>query len=358
VDTWIVTGGAGFVGANLVRALRAAKRVRVVTLDLLTYAGDRERLAELADDCDHVFVEGDVADAGLVRRLLDEHRPRAVLHLAAETHVDRSIDGPVEFMRVNTEGTLHLLLAVCGWWQTLPPAERAAFRFLHAGTDEVFGALGPTGRFTEASPYAPRSPYSASKAGADHLVRAWHATFGLPTLLTNGSNIYGPWQLPEKLIPLLLLKALAGEPLPIYGDGGQVRDWMHVEDHVAALVRVVERGAPGASYLLGGGGERTNLELARALCGCLDTLRPTGAPHARLIRHVPDRPGHDRRYAVDPGRLTDELAFEPRRSFDEGLRSCVAWMLEHRGWLEAMTRREGVGTRLGLSAAPRAGGHA
>ena len=358
MDTWIVTGGAGFVGANLVRALRGEDRVRVVTLDLLTYAGDRERLAALAGDRDHVFVEGDVADAGLVGRLLEEHRPTAVLHLAAETHVDRSIDGPEAFVRVNTEGTLRLLMAVCGWWRALPAVERAGFRFLHAGTDEVFGALGPTGRFTEASPYAPRSPYAASKAGADHLVRAWHATFGLPTLLTNGSNIYGPWQLPEKLIPLLLLKALAGEPMPLYGDGGQVRDWMHVDDHVAALIRVVERGAPGTSYLLGGGGERTNLQLAHALCASLDTLRPAGAPHARLIRHVPDRPGHDRRYAVDAARLADELGWKPRRSFDEGLRSCVAWMLEHRGWLEAIARRDGVGRRLGLDVAPRAGGRA
>jgi dTDP-glucose 4,6-dehydratase len=348
VFTWLVTGGAGFLGANLVLALRRARRARVVNLDLLTYAGDRERLAELEGDEDHVFVHGDVADRALVRDLLARHQPTAVLHLAAETHVDRSIDGPETFLRTNVEGTLALLESVRAWWERRPASERDAFRFLHASTDEVFGALGPAGRFDESSPHRPRSPYAASKAAADHLVGAWHRTYGLPTLITHGTNTYGPWQLPEKLVPLMTARALCGEPLPVYGDGGQVRDWIHVEDHGAALVRAVEAGIPGESYLVGAACERTNLEVVHALCAALDARRPEGAPHARGLTHVPDRPGHDRRYALDAARTREALGWAPRRGFDVGLCETVDWMLAHRAWLERTSDRGGARRRLGL----------
>lgn len=348
MDTWLVTGGAGFVGANLVLALRRAGRARVVNLDLLTYAGDRERLAALEGDAGHVFVQGDIADRALVADLLERHRPAAVLHLAAETHVDRSIDGPEAFLRTNVDGTLALLEAVRGWWERLPAREREAFRLLHVSTDEVFGALGPTGRFDERSPHRPRSPYAASKAAADHLVGAWQRTYGLPTLITHGTNTYGPWQLPEKLIPLMTARALAGEPLPVYGDGGQVRDWIHVEDHVAALVRAVEAGEPGETYSVGAACERKNLDLVHALCAALDELHPSGAPHARAITHVPDRPGHDRRYAVDATRSQRDLGWAPQRSFEDGLRETVGWMLAQRAWLERTADRGGARRRLGL----------
>lgn len=348
MDTWLVTGGAGFVGANLVLALRRAGRARVVNLDLLTYAGDRERLAALEGDTGHVFVQGDIADRALVADLLERHRPAAVLHLAAETHVDRSIDGPEAFLRTNVDGTLALLEAVRGWWERLPAPEREAFRLLHVSTDEVFGALGPAGRFDERSPHRPRSPYAASKAAADYLVGAWQRTYGLPTLITHGTNTYGPWQLPEKLIPLMTARALAGEPLPVYGDGGQVRDWIHVEDHVAALVRAVEAGVPGETYSVGADCERKNLDVVRALCAALDELHPSGAPHARAITHVPDRPGHDRRYAVDATRSQRELGWAPQRSFEVGLRETVGWMLAQRAWLERTADRGGARRRLGL----------
>lgn len=347
MTTWLVTGGAGFLGAALVRALRRQGRVRVVTLDLLTYAGDRARLAGLEQDPDHVFVQGDVADRGLVRRLLDEHRPAAVLHLAAETHVDRSIDRPADFVHANAGGTLHLLEAVRGWWQAQPAGAREAFRLVLASTDEVYGSLGPAGRFTAASPHAPRSPYAASKAAADHLAQAWHATWGLPTLVSHGSNTYGPWQLPEKFLPLLLLKALRGERIPVYGDGAQVREWMHVDDHAAALARLAEAGVPGEPCLVGGGEECTNLEVATRLCAALDRAHPQGAPHARLLEHVPDRPGHDRRYALDGG-SAHALGWRPLRRLSEGLDELAAWAVRERGWLERMAQRDGVGVRLGL----------
>jgi len=347
VTTWLVTGGAGFLGAALVRALRRERRVRVVTLDLLTYAGDRARLSTLEGDEGHELVEGDIADRVLVLRLLERHQPRAVLHLAAETHVDRSIDDPASFLRANAVGTLHLLEAVRGWWQGQAAASREAFRFLLASTDEVYGSLGPSGCFGAESPHAPRSPYAASKAAADHLAQAWHATWGLPTLVSHGSNTYGPWQLPEKFLPLLLLKALRGERIPVYGDGAQVREWMHVDDHAEALVRLVERGVPGEPCLVGGGEACTNLEVATRLCAALDRVHPQGAPHARLLEHVPDRPGHDRRYALEAGGAALQ-GWKPGRRLQESLPALAAWAVSERDWLERMAQREGVGVRLGL----------
>ena len=349
--TWLVTGGAGFIGAHLVLEARRGGRARVVNLDALTYAGDRARLAALDGDRDHVFVEGDVADRALVRRLLEEHRPQAVLHAAAETHVDRSIDDPAPFFRSNVLGTLALLDEVKAWWTGLPAPEKTAFRFLHVGTDEVFGSLGPTGAFTEASPHAPRSPYAASKAGADHFVRAWGVTYGLPTLQTWCGNNYGPWQYPEKLVPLVVGKALRGEPVPVYGDGLQVRAWIHVEDHVAALLTVLERGAPAAAYVVGGGREATNLEVVRALCAALDVLRPAGSPHARHVVHVPDRPGHDRRYALDGRRLESELGYRPRHALEPGLEATVRWILAHEPWYARIRGSAYGGERLGLGSA-------
>ncbi len=351
MHTWLVTGGAGFLGANLVRAARARNLARVVTLDLLTYAGDRARLAALDGDAGHVFVHGDVGDGPLLDRLLAEHRPVAVLHLAAETHVDRSIDGPEAFHRANLLGTQSLLEAARRHHERLRGAERDAFRVLCVSTDEVYGTLGPTGRFGPDAPPAPRSPYAATKAAADHYVRAWHAAYGLPTLLTSGGNTYGPWQLPEKLLPLLVARALAGQPLPLYGDGQQVRDWIHVDDHVEALLAVLARGEPGSAWLVGGGQERTNEQLARTVCAALDRARPEGAPHARGIVHVADRPGHDRRYALDATALERDLGWRPRRGFEEGVEDTVRWYLEHRGWLARAAVPAQSARRLGLGAA-------
>jgi dTDP-glucose 4,6-dehydratase len=328
----LVTGGAGFIGSNFVLQAIAETGEPVVNLDKLTYAGNLANLEPLRGDARHVFVKGDVCDRGLVRRLLAEHRPRAVVHLAAESHVDRSIEGPAPFVQTNVVGTFSLLEEVREYWSGLPSAERAAFRFLHVSTDEVYGSLGPQDpAFSEATPYAPNSPYSASKAGSDHLVRAYWHTFGLPTLTTNCSNNYGPRQFPEKLIPLMIHHALAGKPLPVYGDGQNVRDWLYVLDHCSALRAVLERGRVGEVYNIGGNAEMKNLDLVRTLCALLDDAIPrTGGSYAALISFVKDRPGHDRRYAIDSRKIQAELGWRPAESFESGLRETVRWYLEQR----------------------------
>ena len=328
----LVTGGAGFIGSNLVLHILAATGEPVVNLDKLTYAGNPDNLDALRGDARHTFVQGDICDRALVRRLLAEHRPRAILHLAAESHVDRSIEGPAEFVQTNVVGTFALLEEARAYWSGLDAPERAAFRFLHVSTDEVYGSLGPGDpAFSETTPYAPNSPYSASKAGSDHLVRAYWHTYGLPVLTTNCSNNYGPHQFPEKLIPLMIHHALAGKPLPVYGDGLNVRDWLYVIDHCAALLAVLERGRPGEVYNIGGGAERRNIDLVKTLCALLDEAQPrTGGSYAALISFVKDRPGHDRRYAIDSGKIERELGWRPRESFESGLKKTVRWYLERK----------------------------
>ena len=325
----LVTGGAGFIGVNFVRSLLEAGEEGVVNLDKLTYAARRESLAPLAAGGRHVFVQADVCEREAVRALLARHRPRAIVHLAAESHVDRSIAGPAPFVQTNVVGTFSMLEEARAYWEALPGAERDAFRFLHVSTDEVYGSLGPTDpAFTEATPYAPNSPYAASKAAADHLVRAYHHTYGLPVLTTNCSNNYGPWQHPEKLIPLMIRHALEGKPLPVYGTGKSVRDWLHVADHCAALRLVLARGRPGEAYNVGAKGERANIEVVKAVCALLDELAPRkGGSYAALIAFVKDRPGHDQRYAIDARKLESELGWRARESFDAGLRGTVAWYL-------------------------------
>jgi dTDP-glucose 4,6-dehydratase len=332
----LVTGGAGFIGANFVLDWLAVCDEPVLILDKLTYAGNLENLASLAGDARHVFVQGDIADRALVDQLLARHRPRAVVHFAAESHVDRSIHGPGEFIRTNVEGTFTLLEAARAYWAALSGEAKAAFRFLHVSTDEVYGSLLPDEPpFAETHPYAPNSPYSASKAASDHLVRAWHHTYGLPVLTSNCSNNYGPFQFPEKLIPLVIVNALAGRPLPIYGDGRQVRDWLYVGDHCRALRRILEAGQPGETYNVGGWNEMTNLEIVHAICARLDVLRPRadGAAYATQIVHVADRPGHDRRYAIDARKIERALGWRPAESFASGIARTVAWYLEHGDWV-------------------------
>jgi len=325
----LVTGGAGFIGSNFVLGTVAQAGEPVVNLDKLTYAGSLRNLDALRGDARHTFVQGDVCDRELLRKLLEQHRPRAIVHLAAESHVDRSIQGPAEFVQTNVVGTFALLEESRAYWQDLAAPERTAFRFLHISTDEVYGSLGPEApAFTEETPYAPNSPYSASKAASDHLVRAYHHTYGLPTLITNCSNNYGPHQFPEKLIPLMIHHALAGKPLPVYGDGLNVRDWLYVEDHCAALREVLARGRPGEVYNVGGGAEMKNIDLVRTLCALLDDASPrTGGSYASLITFVQDRPGHDRRYAIDAGKIRRELGWQPQESFESGLRKTVRWYL-------------------------------
>jgi len=335
VATWLVTGGAGFIGGNFV--LDAIRRgVRVVNLDALTYAGNLDTLRDVQDNPHHVFVQGDIGDAALVERLLREHRPDAVINFAAESHVDRSIDGPAAFVQTNVVGTLNLLERSRDYWKSLDPAQRDAFRFLHVSTDEVYGTLGETGRFTEQTPYAPNSPYSASKAASDHLVRAFHHTYGLPVLTTNCSNNYGPFQFPEKLIPLVIAKALAGEPLPVYGDGRNVRDWLFVDDHCAGIRRVLEAGRVGETYNVGGDAERENIAVVKTLCRLLDERRPLADGRSResLITFVADRPGHDRRYAIDAEKLKRELGWAPSVTFEEGMARTVDWYLAHQPWVQ------------------------
>ena len=326
----LVTGGAGFIGANFVLSMIAQTGEPVVNLDKLTYAGSLRNLESLAGDARHVFVRGDIADRPLVRGLLAAHRPRAIVHFAAESHVDRSIEGPAEFMQTNVIGTFCLLEEARAHWQGLGGAERERFRFLHISTDEVYGSLGPAdAAFTEQTPYAPNSPYAASKAAADHLVRSWRHTYGLPTLTTNCSNNYGPYQFPEKLIPLTIANALAGKPLPVYGDGRNVRDWLYVLDHCAALRAVLERGRIGETYNIGGASEKQNLEVVREICLLLDEARPRKAGrHEELIALVKDRPGHDRRYAIDASKIARELGWRPQETFESGLAKTVRWYLE------------------------------
>jgi dTDP-glucose 4,6-dehydratase len=338
-----VTGGAGFIGANFVLDWLAAGNEPVVNLDKLTYAGNLENLRPLQGDARHVFVQGDIGDRTVVDALLQQHRPRAVINFAAESHVDRSIHGPAEFVQTNVVGTFNLLESVRAWWSQLPPDEQAAFRFLHVSTDEVYGSLGPTDpAFSETTPYAPNSPYSASKAASDHLVRAYHHTYGLPVLTTNCSNNYGPLQFPEKLVPLVIHNALAGKPLPIYGDGSNVRDWLYVSDHCSAIRRVLEAGRVGETYNIGGCNEKTNLEVVQTLCAILDELHPGSpvTPHAGLITFVKDRPGHDRRYAIDARKIERELGWTPAETFESGIRKTVAWYLANQGWVAHVTSGE------------------
>lgn len=335
MTTWLVTGGAGFIGGNFVlEAVRDG--VRVVNLDALTYAGNLDTLASLQDDPNHVFVHGDIGDRELVASLLAEYRPDAVINFAAESHVDRSIDGPAAFVQTNVVGTLALLEAVRDHWKSLQGNEKDAFRFLHVSTDEVYGSLGDTGKFTEATAFAPNSPYSASKAASDHLVRAFHHTYGLPVLTTNCSNNYGPYQFPEKLIPLVIAKAVAGEPLPIYGDGKNVRDWLYVGDHCSAIRAVLEGGRVGETYNVGGDAERQNIQVVNEICALLDERRPRedGQTRASQITYVKDRPGHDRRYAIDADKLKSELGWAPAHSFKEGIRETVDWYLDNDEWVQ------------------------
>ena len=332
----LVTGGAGFIGANFVLDWLAQSNEPVVNLDKLTYAGNLENLASLQGDARHVFVQGDIDDGRLVSELLERHRPRAVINFAAESHVDRSIHGPEDFIQTNVVGTFRLLEAVRHHWQALPQAEQEAFRFLHVSTDEVYGTLAPDApAFTEQHNCEPNSPYSASKAASDHLVRAWHHTYGLPVLTTNCSNNYGPYHFPEKLIPLMIVNALAGKPLPIYGDGQQVRDWLYVKDHCSAIRRVLQAGRLGETYNVGGWNEKPNLEIVHTVCALLDELRPRadGRPYREQITYVKDRPGHDRRYAIDARKLERELGWKPAETFETGIRKTVQWYLDHPDWV-------------------------
>jgi dTDP-glucose 4,6-dehydratase len=318
MKTYLVTGGAGFIGSNFVVAQRLEKRARVVNLDLLTYAGNPMNLASLHEDPEHILIKGDIGDRILVKRILEKHRPHGVVNFAAESHVDRSIDGPEDFMRTNVTGTFHLLEETRRYWVSLSGAEKEGFRFLHISTDEVYGSLGTEDpAFHEKTPYAPNSPYASSKAASDHLVRAYHHTYGLPTIITNCSNNYGPSQFPEKLIPLVILNAVNGKPLPIYGDGLNVRDWLYVEDHCEALSVVLEKGKVGETYNVGGNCEKTNLDVVTTICSLLDKIRPDSphVPHAGLIGHVKDRPGHDRRYAIDASKIEETLSWRPKETF-------------------------------------------
>lgn len=334
-----VTGGAGFIGANFILDWLRLHDEPVLNLDKLTYAGNLASLAGLRGDARHVFVQGDIGDRGLAARLLAEYRPRAILNFAAESHVDRSIHGPEDFIQTNVVGTFHLLEEARAYWAGLPASEQATFRFLHVSTDEVYGSLGPhDAPFTESTPYAPNSPYSASKAASDHLVRATHHTYGLPVLTTHCSNNYGPFQFPEKLIPLMILNALQGKPLPVYGDGLNVRDWLYVTDHCAAIRAVLEHGRPGETYNVGGWNEMPNIEIVHTVCTLLDEMRPDPAgSHARLIAYVQDRPGHDRRYAIDAGRIHRELGWKPAETFATGIRKTVEWYLDNAAWIEQVS---------------------
>ncbi|WP_022949231.1 dTDP-glucose 4,6-dehydratase [Methylohalobius crimeensis] len=350
--TWLVTGGAGFIGGNFVLRQLSRGETRIVNLDALTYAGNLDTLAPVMDDPNHVFVQGSIADRTLVRRLLDEYRPAAIVNFAAESHVDRSIDSPGDFIQTNVVGTFELLEAARRYWRELPEPDRRNFRFLHVSTDEVYGSLGPTGKFGETTPYRPNSPYSASKAGSDHLARAYHHTYGLPTLTTNCSNNYGPYQFPEKLIPLMILNAVEGKPLPVYGKGSNVRDWLYVADHCRAIERVLASGTPGEVYNIGGNNEKTNLEVVRTLCRHLDELLPNAPhrPHEQLITFVADRPGHDQRYAIDAGKIQRELEWTPEETFETGLAKTIRWYLDNQAWCRRVTdgsyRRERLGVTL------------
>ena len=343
----LVTGGAGFIGSAVVR-LAVARGHEVVNLDALTYAACLDNLASVAGSNLYSFEHADIRDRAALDRIFDLHRPDAVMHLAAESHVDRSIDAPSDFIDTNITGTFNMLEAARRHWQATGRPE--GFRFHHISTDEVFGSLGDTGQFTEDTPYAPNSPYSASKAASDHLVRAWAETYGLPVVMTNCSNNYGPFHFPEKLIPVVILNALHGRAIPVYGAGLNVRDWLYVEDHADALLCVLERGATGRSYNIGGENEARNIDIVRMICALLDEMRPDGAPHDRLISFVTDRPGHDARYAIDPTRIRDELGWRPSVTLEEGLRRTVRWYLDNAAWWQPLLERQGVGQRLGVKA--------
>lgn len=351
METWLVTGGAGFIGSNLVLYVRGKGLARIINLDKLTYAGNPANLRSLKNDPDHLLIEGDITDPELLRGLFVRHRPTAVFHLAAESHVDRSISGPEAFIRTNVLGSFHLLEQTRLYWQALPPEAARRFRYVHISTDEVYGSLGPGDPpFAETKAYEPNSPYAASKAGSDHLVRAYFHTYGLPTLTTNCSNNYGPYQFPEKLLPLTLTKALAGQPLPVYGDGKNVRDWLYVEDHVRGLLAVHERGRPGQTYNIGGNCEQQNIELIKTLCQKLDRLRPRagGQRYEELISFVPDRPGHDRRYAIDCRKIEAELGWQAEETLDSGLDKTLAWYLANEDWCKSIRNGRYRGERLGL----------
>lgn len=350
VTTYLITGGAGFIGSALVRQLIRDTDHRVVNVDCLTYAGNVESLGDAWQHPRHAFHRVDICDAPALRSVIEQEQPDALLHLAAESHVDRSIDGPAAFVATNVVGTFTVLQEALRYWRGLDAARRQAFRLVHVSTDEVFGSLGDTGRFTETTPYAPSSPYSASKAGSDHLARAWHRTYGLPVIVTNCSNNYGPYQFPEKLIPLTILKALAREALPVYGRGENVRDWLFVEDHARALRMVVASGRPGDTYNIGGDCERRNVDVVRAICAVLDELRPDAhGPHDRLIEFTTDRPGHDYRYAIDASTVRRELGWSPVETFESGIRKTVAWYLANPTWIEHVMSGAYRGERLGVA---------
>ena len=346
----LVTGGAGFIGSCFLRQWIEHEPDAVVNLDKLTYAGNPGSLVSIQDSARYTFCQGDIGNPEVIRELLETHQPRAIVNFAAESHVDRSIDGPMDFVMTNVAGTVRLLDVAREYWAGLNENGKQTFRFLHVSTDEVYGSLDSTGKFTEQSPYAPNSPYSASKASSDHFVRAYHHTFGLPTLITNCSNNYGPFQFPEKLIPLVILNALENKPLPVYGDGQQVRDWLFVEDHCHAIGRVLDRGKPGETYNIGGNCERTNLEVVEHICDLIDQLRPDlpGGSRRQLIQFVSDRPGHDRRYAIDASKMSQELGWQPEFQFEQGLELTVRWYLENQEWIEGVTSGNYQRQRLGL----------
>jgi dTDP-glucose 4,6-dehydratase len=344
----LITGGAGFIGSALVRFLIRHTDVHVVNVDALTYSATPEALEASADSNRYVFERADIRDAAAMERIFATHRPSHVMHLAAESHVDRSIDGPDAFIQTNIVGTFNLLQVARRHWSGLPAAEREAFRFHHITTDEVYGALGSDDApFAETTPYRPNSPYSASKAGSDHLVRAWHETYGLPVVVSSCSNNYGLWQFPEKLIPLVTVAAFDQKPLPVYGKGENVRDWLHVEDHARALWAVLTRGRIGQTYNIGGNAEMKNIEVVRTICAILDRIRPQNAPHERLISYVTDRPGHDFRYAINAAKIRDELGWEPRETFESGLERTVGWYVDHEAWWREVHRRNYDGSRIG-----------
>ena len=350
--TWLVTGGAGFIGANFVLTALARGGVRIINLDALTYAGNLDSLSSVAHSPDHRFVHGDIGDRERVASLLREHQPSAIINFAAESHVDRSIEGPAAFVQTNVVGTLALLESALAYWRGLEGAARSQFRFLHVSTDEVYGSLGEQGRFTETTAYAPNSPYSASKAASDHLVRAWHHTYGMPTLTTNCSNNYGPFQFPEKLIPLMIQKALTGAALPVYGDGRNVRDWLYVVDHCEAIRAVLDGGRVGEVYNVGGDAERENLSVVERICDLLDARRPLadGRKRRELISFAADRPGHDRRYAIDASKIQRELGWKPKESFESGIERTIDWYLAHQDWCARIRDGSYRGERLGLVA--------